>query len=116
MNCCLAQKRKRAQVENFLHFEESAKYFPLEFHLMFGGLGMHTPHQHFPTNNSIDDVGQSLCNPNNPASIYATHPNEQNQSDEEQEVGIQNANDGNQAAQPLAIRQESLASENRVQN
>ena len=39
MNCCLAQKRKRAQVENFLHFEESAKYFPLEFHLMFGGFG-----------------------------------------------------------------------------
>ena len=60
MNCCYAQKRRKAQVENFLHFEESENYFPIEYHLMFGGANSPNYQQQLVTNQSIDDMAAAV--------------------------------------------------------
>lgn len=46
LNCCYLQSRKRRnQVENYLHFEESPEQFPIEFCLLFGGSFLKYKHE-----------------------------------------------------------------------
>ena len=46
LNCCYMHSRKRRnQVENYLHFEESPEQFPIEYCLLFGGAFLKYKHE-----------------------------------------------------------------------
>ena len=66
LNCCYMHSRKRRnQVENYLHFEESPEQFPIEYCLLFGGAFLKYKHEsmkslaHYRTASGNHEVSQS---------------------------------------------------------